>query len=210
LRAIDHVPFYGGNLALDFVDTIGGTLEDPTPDYMATYADLVTFGQMMGAVSERQARSLRRAARERPADAEAAYATAVERRAQLDAAFRPLSVGEQPPVEALEALREFGAQALAHAELVPDGHGGFEWSWAHCDELDAPLWPIAHSALELITEGPLDRVKTCGRCRWLFLDTTKNHSRRWCSTEGCGTDAKKERYVARRRELRGAGSSSSG
>jgi len=58
-----------------------------------------------------------------------------------------------------------------------------------------------------MTEGPLERLKTCGRCRWLFLDTTKNRSRRWCSTEGCGTDVKKERYVARRRARRSGSSS---
>jgi predicted RNA-binding Zn ribbon-like protein len=208
LSAIDHVTFMGGNPALDFVDTIGGTLEDPTPDYLGSYEDLLAFGLKLGTLSERHVRRLRKSARERPADAEAALALAVQRRDQVDAAFRPLSVGSSPPAAALDALREFGAEALAHGELVPAADGaGFEWSWERAEGLEAPLWPLAHAAVELLTEGPLDRVKTCGRCRWLFLDTTKNHSRRWCSTEGCGTDAKKERYVARRRARR-AGSSS--
>ena len=91
---------------------------------------------------------------------------------------------------------------MEHGRLVHVGEGRFEWSWDDAAGLDAPLWPLIHSALELVTSGPLERVSQCGRCRWLFLDTTKNHSRRWCSMEGCGTDAKMERYVARRRERR--------
>ena len=206
----------GGHPALDFVDTIGGELvDDPSDDdeFLREYEDLVVFGLKTGTLSERAARRLRRTARERPKEAETVLARARETRSVIDAAFRPVSEREDPPGEVLAELRDFAAEAIAHGELVPAGGassrggfvlatGRFTWSWDHCGELEAPLWPIAHAALELITEGPLDRIKTCGRCRWLFLDTTKNHSRRWCSTEGCGTDEKKERYVARRRARR--------
>jgi predicted RNA-binding Zn ribbon-like protein len=194
----------GGNPALDFVDTIGGMLVDeidPEDEFLREYEDLVELGLKTGTLSERSARRLRRAARERPDEAEAVLARAREKRELIDAVFRPLSAGEEPPAEALAALRDFGSEALARCELAP-ADDGFACSWEHRDDLDAPLWPIAHAALELLTEGPLDRIKTCGRCRWLFLDTTKNHSRRWCSTEGCGTDETKERYVARRRARR--------
>jgi predicted RNA-binding Zn ribbon-like protein len=55
--------------------------------------------------------------------------------------------------------------------------------------------------VELLTAGPLDRLKLCGGCRWLFLDRSKNRSRRWCSMEHCGTAAKMRRYTGRRRGL---------
>jgi predicted RNA-binding Zn ribbon-like protein len=115
--------------------------------------------------------------------------------------------GGRPPARALDELRELAAEAIARGRLVEGGDGSFVWSWDEVAELDAPVWPLVHSALELVTDGPLERVSQCGRCRWLFLDTTKNHSRRWCSMEGCGTDAKMERYVARRRERRARNSS---
>jgi predicted RNA-binding Zn ribbon-like protein len=159
------------------------------------------FGLKMGTMSERSARRLRRLARRQPDEAERVLAEARRKRDLVERVFRPVSEGSEPPARALAELRDFAAEAMTRCELVPAA-AGFTCSWENCDELDAPLWPVAHAALELITEGPLDRIKTCGRCRWLFLDTTKNHSRRWCSTEGCGTDAKKERYVARRRERR--------
>jgi predicted RNA-binding Zn ribbon-like protein len=49
-----------------------------------------------------------------------------------------------------------------------------------------------------LTSGPLGRVKGCAGCNWLFVDESKNKSRRWCSMEECGTHAKMRRYVARR------------
>lgn len=77
------------------------------------------------------------------------------------------------------------------------------WTWREDDEaLERVLWPVARSAVELAVSGRLDRVKQCpvpdGGCGWLFLDTTKNGIRRWCSMQGCGGRAKARRQYARR------------
>ncbi len=210
LRTVGDVELVGGNPALDFVDTMGGLQGEAPKDedeFLRSYEDLVVFGVKMGTLSERAAGRLRRLARKRPDEADEVLAEARRRRDLVERVFRPVSEGSPPPAPALAELRDFAADAIARGELVAADGGGFAWSWERHEGLDAPLWPVAHAALELITDGPLDRIKTCGRCRWLFLDTTKNHSRRWCSTEGCGTDVKKERYVARRRARR-AGSPS--
>ncbi len=203
LRDVD---FMGGNPALDFVDTVGGMLDAPPApedEYLRDYDDLVELGLKTSTLSDAAARRLRREAREHPRKAQAAYERAHEARRLIDSVFRPIAEEDElPPSGALDRLKELAATAIARGRLVHSGHGRFVWSWDHDTELDAPIWPLVHSALELVTNGPLERVSCCGRCRWLFLDTTKNHSRRWCSMEGCGTDAKMERYVARRRERR--------
>jgi predicted RNA-binding Zn ribbon-like protein len=116
--------------------------------------------------------------------------------------FRPLAEGGRPAGATLLALREAERGALAHATLAPS-EVGYGWSWEAEPDLRAPLWAFTHRAVDLLTNGPLQRLKVCHRCRWLFLDVSKNRSRRWCSMEGCGTDDKKERYVARRRARRG-------
>jgi predicted RNA-binding Zn ribbon-like protein len=205
---VEDVEFMGGHPALDFVDTVGGMLDTPPrpeDNYLRSYEDLLELGLKTETLSDRAARRLRRAARERPDEAEAALSAAFEARALLDSVFRPVADGSKPPARALAELGKLGATAMSHGRLV--GHGAHaDWSWEDAPGLDAPLWPLVNSAVELVTDGPLERVSCCGRCRWLFLDTTKNHSRRWCSMEGCGTDAKVERYVARRRERRAAAS----
>ena len=202
---VRDVDFMGGNAALNLIDTVGGELDRPVApedDFLRTYDDLVELGLKTETLSEAAARRLRRDAGSHPRKAEAALRRALEVRAVLDSVFRPVAEGERPPARALEELRELAAEAIARGRLVEGEDGRFAWSWDDDPELDAPIWPLVHSALELVTDGPLERVSQCGRCRWLFLDTTKNHSRRWCSMEGCGTDAKMERYVARRRERR--------
>ena len=37
-------------------------------------------------------------------------------------------------------------------------------------------------------------------CRWLFLDRSKNHSRRWCDMRICGNRSKTRRFYARQRD----------
>jgi predicted RNA-binding Zn ribbon-like protein len=75
--------------------------------------------------------------------------------------------------------------------------GHFVWVWLDGD-LSRVLWAVAHAATELLTSGPLERIKACVGCRWLFLDRSKNRSRRWCTMEECGTHEKVRRYLERR------------
>jgi predicted RNA-binding Zn ribbon-like protein len=99
-------------------------------------------------------------------------------------------------------VREEYAVAVAHTELLP-GSDAYAWSWEGApDDFGRPLWPVARSAVELLTEGDLRRVKECpgaGDCGWLFYDTSRNGARRWCSMEGCGSRAKMRRHYARHR-----------
>ena len=74
-----------------------------------------------------------------------------------------------------------------------------DWTWPPPRETADPLRPIVHAAVELLTHGPLERVKSCGNCRWLFLDQSRNHSRRWCRMDECGIQMKNARFVEQRR-----------
>src|ERR671930_579256 len=71
---------------------------------------------------------------------------------------------------------------------------GFAWV------ADDVLAPVVWSAAELLTSGPLERVRECpgdDTCGWLFLDTSRNGSRRWCDMRTCGNRAKARRYYRR-------------
>jgi predicted RNA-binding Zn ribbon-like protein len=63
------------------------------------------------------------------------------------------------------------------------------------------LAPIVKSAADLLLSDMLDRVKQCegDPCGWLFLDTSRNRSRRWCSMEDCGNRAKARRFYQRKK-----------
>ncbi|MEV1131134.1 CGNR zinc finger domain-containing protein [Agromyces sp. NPDC049794] len=99
------------------------------------------------------------------------------------------------------ALREVTRQ---HAQGL-ERHGytaeaeGFRRDWP--DRWDGPALraAFASSAVELMTDPRLDRVKQCPGCGWLFVDTSKNRSRRWCSMEMCGGRDKALRHYRKQR-----------
>ena len=96
-------------------------------------------------------------------------------------------------------MQEAYTDALRHGRLTP-GAAGLRWTWE--PDLRLPRWLVAQSAIELATSGSLGRVKACASqdgCQYLFVDTSKNGSRRWCSMTDCGNQAKSKRLTARRR-----------
>ena len=80
------------------------------------------------------------------------------------------------------------------------GADGFDWAWdGASDALDRMLWPIVWSAVELLKSDELAHVRECAndQCSWLFLDLSRNHSRRWCDMQSCGNLVKARRHYAR-------------
>jgi predicted RNA-binding Zn ribbon-like protein len=196
------MPLVGGDLALDYINTRGGQPRASADDEtLHDYNDLVAWARHVGMLTEAEAGRLRRRARRSPDEAQHTYQRAVRVRSSLYELFRAVAMGQPPPKRYLTALRSDEAEALARAELA-SGDGGFAWSWAHDEELGRPLRPIVHAAVALLTGGQLQRVKRCDGCQWLFIDKSKNRSRRWCSMEDCGTDQKIRRYLARRAATR--------
>jgi predicted RNA-binding Zn ribbon-like protein len=195
----------GGDLALDFVNTRSGPPTGPADDdVLGEYADLVAWAGHLDVLTDAEARRLVRRGREDDGAARAALAKALDHRDVLDTVFRALATGGSPTTSQLRRLGDHAAAAAANARIVPN-RAGFTLVWPVDTDLTCPLWPIAHAAVELVTRGPLDRLKACGGCRFLFLDESKNRSRRWCSMDDCGTTAKIRRYVDRRATARRAG-----
>jgi predicted RNA-binding Zn ribbon-like protein len=99
--------------------------------------------------------------------------------------------------EAPETLVDY-AELTRWAALVgaiePDATDRLVWEGDH---LRRVLWPIASAAVDLLRTGPLDRIKTCANCPWLFIDHSRNRSRRWCTMDECGVHLKMRRYRAR-------------
>src|SRR5437773_1881421 len=93
--------------------------------------------------------------------------------------------------------REY-ARAAPFARLSATDDG-FAWTLdSSAAELDAVLRPLVESAVSLLTSERLARLRRCGNstCYWLFLDETKNCSRRWCEMASCGNLMKVRRHRA--------------
>ncbi len=184
----------GGHLALDFVNTVDG---EPRFEMLRGYGDLVAWSARVGLLSAGEGGRLVREVDRRPEEAEAVYLRALGLRDALHAIFRAVAENEDPPDWGLEVLRGYECEALGRGRLAR-GADGFEWEWKEGGDLARMLWPVAHAATALLTSGALGRLKHCAGCHWLFLDASRNRSRRWCTMEVCGTDEKMRRYIAKR------------
>ena len=192
----------GGRLCLDFANTVHCYRADDILDELKSYADLVAWSRQAGVLTEREARRLLRKATEHPVKANAVFERAKALRNAIFRIFAAIAQEKAPERNDLARLNAALAEAMVRARVVATP-SGFEWSWAE-DELDAleqMLWPIARSAADLLTSNELSRTRECGGdvCTWLFMDTSKNRSRRWCDMKGCGNRAKSRRHYERRR-----------
>lgn len=193
----------GGHMCLDFVNTLDARASEHPHEYLASYADLVAWSQHAAGLSARTAQQLLQAAARRPIDAAGVLQQAIELREAIYRIF--VAVAHQVEVSMdsadLGRLNCALSRVLAQTRIVPAANG-FMWAWNESEEaLDQMLWPMTRSAMDLLTSADLERVRECAceSCGWLFLDTSKNRSRRWCSMEACGNRTKARRHYARQR-----------
>ena len=190
----------GGALCLDFANTWGDRAR-AEQEHLHSYGDLLEFARQSEIVDDGQATALARRAREAPDTAAAAFADALALREAIYRMCSALAVGEDPSPEDLAHLNAALPEALAGLRIEARS-GGFSWSRDDlADSLTAPLRPIVRSAAELLLSDQLDRIRECdgAACTWLFLDQSRNRSRRWCSMETCGNRAKVRRHYRRRK-----------
>lgn len=189
----------GGDLSLDFVNSTGRGPAGPENERLVDYTAFLRWSAEAGTLSEPLARGLSRHAAQHPRDADDALERALALREALFAVLFADVQGSPPPAEELEVLNTELGRALTHARLEATEEG-WGWGWpADPTDLDAPLWPIARAAADLLTSADRRRVKACDSddCLWLFLDRTRNHGRRWCEMSGCGNRAKARRHRRR-------------
>jgi predicted RNA-binding Zn ribbon-like protein len=197
----------GGHPALDFVNTLDNRFSEDGPvELLQSYADLLAFMQQSGLLSAHQAKLLEAAAKK--GGAARVLQSARELRDAIAAALYSAVDGRIPAPELLRTLENHFLQASRHRQLrwrpaakQSAAPSGAHWLWGRFEtNVELPVWMLAQSAGELMTSAALDRLRACRSetCRWLFLDISKNHTRRWCDMKICGNRMKARRFNARR------------
>ena len=193
---VETMDLDGGAPCLDFVNTASGRTAGPLRERLHGYADVVTIAERVGVLERSEGRRLRAAAAAGPAKAARVHARAVALR---EAIFR-LFARDEPSEEDLALVAAEAGEALSARRLEVTGEG-YRFTWPESDDLARALWPLAASAAELLTSEAHGRVKECAadNCNWLFLDESRNRSRRWCDMAVCGNRAKARRFSERQR-----------
>jgi predicted RNA-binding Zn ribbon-like protein len=191
----------GGILCLDFANTMSRRkVAERSIDHLGSYNDLVAFAEQAGTISPQQAGDLRVQAQRHGSDAQGRLRRAVSFRENLYRTFSALAKGKPAASDDVQRINDLAIEALNHRRLVrSDGHYRWEWQWNNTRPLDSILWPIAQSAADLLTSPQLATVRVCEApdCAWLFLDQSRNSSRRWCDMKVCGNREKARRYYQR-------------
>jgi predicted RNA-binding Zn ribbon-like protein len=189
-----------GHLALDFANTLDYRYDpDRLIDLIPTYQRFLAFCRQSGVITTAQMRTL--LAGTSKADAHRTHQQVIEFREALYFLILSVVSGRRPDERYLRTFNSFLADAR-----VPDR---IEWqknnlvrSYRGLAESPAgPLWLLLDAAATLLTSPDRHRIHECNEetCRWLFLDRSKNHSRRWCDMRLCGNRSKAQRFYARTR-----------
>jgi predicted RNA-binding Zn ribbon-like protein len=191
----------GGHPALDLVNTLDWRFRDNAPEeLLASYGDLVDFAEQSQTLKPKQARQLKRDANLFAAN-RALEQVRDLREALADLIYSGLD-GRNASSASMRTLEKFLQAARAQTRLVRQG-SRLKWDWAGAETMpEFPLWVLARSASRLMLSENVARVRACANaeCRWLFLDTSKNHTRRWCDMKVCGNRMKARRFKAAHKE----------
>jgi predicted RNA-binding Zn ribbon-like protein len=186
-----------GNLALDFANTLDYRF-DPKwrVDLLCDYAGVLEFVRQSGIITLRQAK--RRLFETSAADGRLTLQRAILLREAIDSLFRSIVSGKPPRGRCLQTLNCFLESTRTTQSLLWRGSEFIRYSNL-VSKPDAPLDPIVEAAARLLTSPERHCVRECAdpSCRWLFLDHSKNHSRRWCDMRTCGNRSKVQRFRAR-------------
>jgi predicted RNA-binding Zn ribbon-like protein len=194
----------GGHVCADFVNTLDDRFSDHPKELLASYVDLARFAEDTGILEPAQAHWLATRSLEFPEMAQPALRAVIELREALYQIFSAIMAKRSAPPLALAQLNGNAQEAARRMELV-ETRDGFAWRFRDTTSFNAILWPLARSAAELLASGQVSQMRACASdtCRWLFVDTSKNHRRRWCDMTRCGNRAKARRFYARQKENAG-------
>jgi len=189
----------GGQVSLDLVNTVSWPGTEREHDWFDPPANITLWALAAGLVDARVRRRLDRQMRADPGRF-ARHASAVARiRRTLRSAIAPRARGERPSEGAVRELNQLLAEACRRRQVDPKT---VEWTWLAPSTIEEAMAPAIHNAGEVLTRVDPGRLRYCPSCDWLFEDTTRNASRRWCDMADCGSRDKARRYYHRHKPTR--------
>jgi len=193
--------FESGKLPLDFANTAEFHASDHPDEMLESYRDLVSWAVEADLLRGIVGQELLEKAKREPQEASKALQKAIELREVIFRIISAIAEGAEPDKNDLSDFNHALAGALKKTQISPTADG-FEWTWSSNEKsFGKMLWPILRETANLLTSKDISRVGKCADdrgCGYLFFDTSRNHSRRWCSMESCGNRAKAQRHYQRR------------
>jgi predicted RNA-binding Zn ribbon-like protein len=191
--------FVGHHLCLDFMNTLvadGGQLVELLP----TFADFVAWASAATLVTAQEAQWIVAQWSGQP-EAAVVLQQALQFRATIQTMLKTNLSGQATPAVVVDAINIWLGQQSGYTEVIRVGE---QFTKRYHTTIHTPrqlLAPIAHSAADLLCYADWALVRKCENpaCVLYFYDTSKNHSRRWCSMSLCGNRAKAAAHYLRKK-----------
>jgi predicted RNA-binding Zn ribbon-like protein len=191
-----------GHAALNLVNTLDNRFcETGAEELLASYDDLLRFASQSGLLTKQQAKKLKCLNASEAERSEVMHEVKELRETLAEIAYAQLD-GKDLSASALVTLEDYFKQASLHRHLTAEQRRPV-WSWRGLDcQVAAPLWLLAQAAVDFLLSERASHLRCCASetCRWLFLDASKNQTRRWCDMKVCGNRMKAKRFYARKAE----------
>jgi predicted RNA-binding Zn ribbon-like protein len=180
--------FIGGHPALDLANTVfNRRVPEPDNELLNSAHDIGNWLVASGLAGARQAAEVAGMSAEPIVDRVHAVR---EASAQI---FGAIAANQAPATEAMGLLFKSAATGLGGGAVGLDGTKP-ELALARWRDPDAVAAVLAMLSIEGFFTLPRERLRSCPRCGWLFLDTSRGGRRRWCSMRVCGNREKVSRH----------------
>ena len=191
--------FIAGATCLDFANTIHDSHAEDNREELHDISDLLQWAAEARLLSSADHRRLATHYEDNPRAAAADLAKAIVDRDLLVSIFAGIANGRSVSSHLISELNSALAQApgLLRVYKMSDR---IEKDWTSAnDGLQKVFFAVLASAAELLASDRLGRVRECSGddCTWLFVDESRNRSRRWCDMTACGNRMKARRYYQR-------------
>jgi predicted RNA-binding Zn ribbon-like protein len=191
----------GERVCLDFVNTVSWRGRENFRDYFETYSDLLVWSRYVGILTDKDFKKLQQNAKRHQNETTKVFNRAVRLRETLYAIFSSKAAGRSLKKDNLSTFNRYLSKSMCLSQIIQT-EKGLEWNTdGDKDSLDWMLNPIIRSAVELLVSVEIGKVKICGdiECGWIFLDSSRNQSRRWCDMKDCGNRAKARRFYQKQK-----------
>ncbi len=192
--------FVGNHPCLDLINTQMIVQGNPT-DLLGGCEDLVTWLVQARVVEKVQAAVVM--TQWSHEDQEQLFEQGIKFRGTLREMVKRIVARKSIPHSAVEFINQVLSRCPGYPQLVYKNGGYTRQFQSQAAQKDGILAPLAEAASDLVCSGNLSLVKKCGNpaCILYFYDTTKNHTRNWCSMQLCGNRIKVAAHYQRKRHI---------
>ncbi|TWF33871.1 putative RNA-binding Zn ribbon-like protein [Chitinophaga polysaccharea] len=194
---LDKLQLDGGCLVFDFINTINNRNKNPHIDYLSNYESFLLWSCKVKITRKSRVQALLEHARQGTEKKSEAFDEIIRCRENLHDFFYAIISGKAPAAHLIESFNALLSFSMRHLSIKIK-NGALETNIeSKMVSLREPLWYIGKSAYEVLQTNDWARFKSCPSCGWLFIDTSKSATRKWCNMKVCGGQDKARKYYHR-------------